>query len=421
MSTTKDDVRRQYVHVVNPVTTTDEDNSLNPSSAPTASSSPSPSSSSSSSSKPPSCGGHHATLAVARKVAAWVAVVTVVVVLAVVALVPDGVCHAWDAPATPLPDLTYLGTTLTDAEKAATPPFIVQMHGDSLMKNPIDLGYPFISRVAEHLPGQAVQLVRYADYAKRMDMVAQMINGSRGDPHRAVIVLSDTDVTNVDWAQVNASTEARYRARYEDAVRGIIHVAHRDGVHLAFSSPGSLLTEAFGVFAPNTPRFSARTKRKQAEYREALQAIAAERGVPFIDLSTPFAADVEPWRLVYRGCVTRDGEHANAHGATIMARLYAQQIQRWMYEDAVAARGAVAGGSGGGGSGGGGGAARVVEEEEDEEEGAEEGEETSSNGGLRATGVRKHTRSKADGTYAGERARTRRHRTAVKAKLKGKI
>ena len=368
------------------------------------------------------------------------AVAVTVLVLAVVALVPDGVCHPWDAPAAPLPDLTYLGTALTDAEKAAAPPFIVQMHGDSLMKNPVDLGYPFFSRVAEHLPGYPVQLVRYADYAKRMDMVAGMINSSRAAPHRAVIILSDTDVTNVDWAQVNATTAARYRARYESAVRWIIHAARHDGTHLAFSSPGSLLSEAYGVFAPDTPRFSAPTKRKQTEYRGILQvrelprlelrslalrglksrhpnpiflqALTAEHGVPFIDLSAPFATEVAPWRLVYRGCVTRDGEHANAHGATIMARLYAQQIQAWMYEDAVAARrGSTVNFSGAG--------AEKDDHDEDENENTPHGTRWPSR-------IRKQARSKLDSEYAGERARLRgghgerRNRAAGKASLTGK-
>jgi hypothetical protein len=34
--------------------------------------------------------------------------------------------------------------------------------------------------------------------------------------------------------------------------------------------------------------------------------------------------------------VTRDGEHANYHGSRIMAKMFANTLMRWFYEDIIA-------------------------------------------------------------------------------------
>ena len=97
------------------------------------------------------------------------------------------------------------------------------------------------------------------------------------------------------------------------------------------------LTEGAGWFAPDTKRFQPSTKKKQLEYSTIVQSVtAAHPNTTFIDLRPPFLAQIYPWRLVYKGCVTRDGEHANAHGAAIMAYLFAQVLQQWFYKDLVA-------------------------------------------------------------------------------------
>jgi hypothetical protein len=33
--------------------------------------------------------------------------------------------------------------------------------------------------------------------------------------------------------------------------------------------------------------------------------------------------------------VTRDGEHANYHGSRIMAKIFAETLMRWFYDDII--------------------------------------------------------------------------------------
>jgi hypothetical protein len=233
-----------------------------------------------------------------------------------------------DGAAMPLPDPTDLGV-LTDADKQRKH-FVIQLHGDSLMKNPEDLNYPFHSRIHDHLSSYSFSIERYADYAKKVHEVATMIDETRSLAHDGIIFLGDADVTNVNWREVNATSEASRRAEYEADLRYIVESTLEQKKHIALCSPGSVLTEAWRWFYPVFPqhsmtaRFTPETRQKQVQYSALVADIAGAYGVPFIDLHPPFLADVYPWRLVYKGCVTRDGEHANAHGTTIMAKMFAE-------------------------------------------------------------------------------------------------
>ena len=252
----------------------------------------------------------------------------------VACMLPETCIHA-DEPAQPLPEHTYLGTVNPVLRQKRH--FIVQLHGDSLMKNPEDEKYPFFSRMYAHLGMYNLTITRYADYSKKLPLVAELIAANAWRPRDALIVLSDSDVTNVDWATVNATYQAELKRSYASGMKEIITQARRDKVHIAWCSPGSILTEGKGWFAPDTQRFRSTNKDKLVEYRDVVQATTAALQVPFIDLRVPFLGSVFPYRLVYRGCVTRDGEHANAHGTTIMARLFAEVMHGWFYEDLIAA------------------------------------------------------------------------------------
>ena len=201
------------------------------------------------------------------------------------------------------------------------------------MKNPEDEKYPFFSRMYAHLSMYNLTISRYADYSKKLPMVAELIAANAWRPRDAIIVLSDSDVTNEDWAKVNSTYEAALARSYAADMKHIIAQTRLDKVHIAWCSPGSILTEGAGWFAPDTQRFRTTNKQKQTEYRDIVQATTAAMGVPFIDLREPFLRAVYPYRLAYRGCVTRDGEHANSHGTTIMAKLFADVLHKFFYED----------------------------------------------------------------------------------------
>ena len=77
-----------------------------------------------------------------------------------------------------------------------------------------------------------------------MHVIGEMINNTRIHKRDAIIVLGDSDVANVDWSTVNTSMQIAYRNDYTQQLVEIIEsVQTREpGVHLAFCSPGSVLT-----------------------------------------------------------------------------------------------------------------------------------------------------------------------------------
>ena len=60
------------------------------------------------------------------------------------------------------------------------------------------------------------------------------------------------------------------------------------------------------------------------------QEIAAEYGISFIDVRKAFTDAIPFHQLYYRGCVTYDGEHLNARGMKIVAKLFVSTLTQWL-------------------------------------------------------------------------------------------
>ena len=238
-----------------------------------------------------------------------------------------------------LPDPNNRGL-LTPAEKLKRH-FVVHLHGDSLMLDP-QMKYGMHDRIYHHLTGYNLTLTNYGRYAESMEGVIDYMNITmRQHPSPdAVIVLSSTDVINPDFDSMSTVDVQRLMQGYVNTVNYIVKTTLTQGTHVALVSPGGVLLEG-PFFQPiNHPiRFQPNKQMYVLQYRAILQAIAAQFHIPFVDLREPFLAGIYPWRLVYKGCVTRDGEHANQYGTNIMSRLFAQVILQWIYDDLIDARG----------------------------------------------------------------------------------
>ena len=53
--------------------------------------------------------------------------------------------------------------------------------------------------------------------------------------------------------------------------------------------------------------------------------------IPYLDVHAAFQREVPIYRICYKGCVTRDGEHPSSHGTDIMAKMFAQEVIKWFY------------------------------------------------------------------------------------------
>ena len=129
----------------------------------------------------------------------------------IIMLVPDA-CPHYDQSIRPLPDPTDLGV-LSDMDKRQKH-FVIQLQGDSLMKNPEDMHYHLHDEIYALLPSYSFSLERYADYSKSMEQVAEMVNRTSSLPHDAIIILGDVDITNVYFDSMNATGQRIHRDRY---------------------------------------------------------------------------------------------------------------------------------------------------------------------------------------------------------------
>ena len=66
------------------------------------------------------------------------------------------------------------------------------------------------------------------------------------------------------------------------------------------------------------------------DYASMNQEIAAEYDIPFIDVRKAFTDAIPFHQLYYKGCVTYDGEHLNARGMKIVAKLIVSTLSQWL-------------------------------------------------------------------------------------------
>jgi hypothetical protein len=66
------------------------------------------------------------------------------------------------------------------------------------------------------------------------------------------------------------------------------------------------------------------------DYAKMNEELAGEYGIPYIDVRKAFLEAIPFHQLYYRGCVTYDGEHLNARGMKIVAKLFVSTVQQWL-------------------------------------------------------------------------------------------
>jgi hypothetical protein len=125
-----------------------------------------------------------------------------------------------------------------------------------------------------------------------------------------MILFWDSDVSDVDETLLSAAEIAIVRAAYETDVRYVVGEALKGGAYVALSGPALLLK------LNKTAMIDA--------YTAINRRICAEYSIEYIDVRTPllasYDAGVDP---------TRDGEHFNNVGTTIVGDLFVHQLYDW--------------------------------------------------------------------------------------------
>ena len=91
-----------------------------------------------------------------------------------------------------------------------------------------------------------------------------------------------------------------------------------------------ILGEGKKLFAPY---WESRYKHKEPmlnDYNLMNEAVATQYHIPFINVRDAFLEYVPFYQLCYSKCVTYDGEHENARGTVIVAKLFSDVLSGWL-------------------------------------------------------------------------------------------
>lgn len=129
-----------------------------------------------------------------------------------------------------------------------------------------------------------------------------------------VILFWDSDVSDIDESGLTESEVYALRSTYETNVRYVVENLLDAGAYVALAGPG-VLKRNLG--------FEHKSQMLNA-YRDINIAVCLSYGIEYIDVRSAL------WKSIDRGVdPTRDGEHLNDLGVTIVAKLFAEAIHQW--------------------------------------------------------------------------------------------
>jgi hypothetical protein len=210
--------------------------------------------------------------------------------------------------------------------------FKVVLFGDSLIKYP-EIYYGLTDSIRETLfDVRPVQLFVEAEFGQKvLDLKHALLAGSVSK-HRpdAVIMFWDSDV-DLDESSMTSSEVEQLRATYISNLEFVVSSLASTVKYVAVAGP-AVLGEGRFWFMPNTDRFREKPPMLD-DYRIMNKDLAEKYNASYIDIRQAFLDYIPRSQLVYKWCVTDDGEHPNIRGATIVARLFAETINGWLSRD----------------------------------------------------------------------------------------
>ena len=144
----------------------------------------------------------------------------------------------------------------------------------------------------------------------------------------AVILLWDSDVSDVDEFRRSASYVAQLRANYTTTLKSVIKTVLQTGAFFAFGGP-VLLGESYTTYLAVLPKFRNKFQMLN-DYRDMNKAVAKELNVPYIDVREAFLNAIPTYWHFLHGYVTIDGEHENERGTQMVAKMLADALRPWL-------------------------------------------------------------------------------------------
>ena len=218
--------------------------------------------------------------------------------------------------------LLSAASTLLRGADAGRP---VVLLGDSLISRPYN-EFALSSRITARLPADAISIVNAGVSSQKIAAISARTPAVLAvNAPWAVLLFWDSDVSDVDEAALSAATVTELRANYSTALNCTLAAIVASGALVAVAGPGILGEGPLGL----PTRWQNKATMLDA-YRGLTRGAAEAAAVPYFDMRAAFLQAIPRLWPLSSGAVTVDGEHPNAAGTDIEARLFAAQIDAWL-------------------------------------------------------------------------------------------
>ena len=206
----------------------------------------------------------------------------------------------------------------------------VVLLGDSLLNRPFTQ-YNFGAMLRRRLSSHSLVVWNEGEDGNTIRDIADRLDAALAHNPEAVMMLWDSDVSDINESLLNSTQVSALRAAYTSTLQGVVNdTLHYPSVkYLAMSGPGLLGENPDTVLAFCPERFDGKKDMLDA-YRKINQQVAAEFGVDYIDLRTSLVDAIPFYWTFYKFWVTKDGEHLNYRGSVILANLFAEALDKYL-------------------------------------------------------------------------------------------
>ena len=213
----------------------------------------------------------------------------------------------------------------------------VLLLGDSLIEYPF-ARYNLGGKIQSYLP--QYKLLFYmagvgGDFVSRqlarLDSVLDA--ASNVQPIDFVLLLSDSDASDINWFFKTESVRQHYQTQYIWDMTSILSRIKQRIPNVSIGLAGPVLMGEGPLYNINPINKLASwhgeylAKRKvYDQYRDVNIGIAAAFTIPYLDIRQRFLDHIPKKRLGFRNCLTDDGEHENERGTYIVAKSFAETL-----------------------------------------------------------------------------------------------
>lgn len=214
----------------------------------------------------------------------------------------------------------------------------ITLLGDSLINKPYHM-FNLVERMRKQLPATPfISFYNEGENGNTISMILDRLPQALAHNAAGLILLWDSDVSNVDESTMNSTEIASTREAYMNDLRQVLQdtIAYGTDV-IAVAGPNLLGERPWDSVWASSVWYWDKVQMLN-DYRAMNIEVCAEYNVTYINSRMSFLHSVPKWWFFPRWWITIDGEHENSRGTGLIVDLFVEQIQNWLVEKGYPAK-----------------------------------------------------------------------------------